>query len=373
VKIPAYARLASRLLARAMPEGVPPPTAEARSDAIAVIEAAIVAKRRRKLWMRRGSIGMGLVAAATLLVLHVASEPWLRRLGPYSTANHVAVVVRPLGQGARIVGGQILAGNGQALWPGNRVRALPHGHAVLSFASGSQVTLDEDTEVQLVEAADSQVLALEHGAVRAEVKRLAATRRFVVRTEDAEIEVHGTSFRVAIAAPDAACGGGSITRLEVYKGLVSVRAHGVEIRVPAGDRWPHGCEATQANVAAVPGVVSNSETARATPKGVAALKPVQGARSVPARGSELGLENDMFAEATAARRAGDLESALRELERLLARFPDSPLAEGAEAERMKLLQALDRTRAREAARAYMARYPNGFARADAEGMLGAPR
>ena len=47
-------------------------------------------------------------------------------------------------------------------------------------------------------------------------------------------------------------------------------------------------------------------------------------------------------------------------------YPRSPLREAADAQRMNILAGIDRARARAAAREYLARYPRGFARADAE-------
>ena len=54
---------------------------------------------------------------------------------------------------------------------------------------------------------------------------------------------------------------------------------------------------------------------------------------------------------------------------LASRYPSSPLAENAHIERMRLLGASDGRRGAEAARAYLARYPHGFARAEANDLL----
>jgi hypothetical protein len=81
----------------------------------------------------------------------------------------------------------------------------------------------------------------------------------------------------------------------------------------------------------------------------------------------------MFSRALAAHRAGDPANAVRELELLLARFPASPLAQDAARERMQWLEAIDHARAVEAARSYLARYPAGYAREQAEAILGAGR
>jgi outer membrane protein assembly factor BamD (BamD/ComL family) len=79
----------------------------------------------------------------------------------------------------------------------------------------------------------------------------------------------------------------------------------------------------------------------------------------------------MFIEAATARRAGDAQSAIAKLELLLARYPRGPLAEDAAAQCMKLLRDVDHARAVRAARSYLAQHPTGFARPEAEAILGA--
>jgi hypothetical protein len=298
------------------------------------------------------------------------------------------VVVHAVGQGVRIDGARAVPAEGAALLPGARVVALPHGHAMLAFASGSKVTVEEGGEVTMIEAGASQVLGLGIGALRADVAKLAVGERFVVRTADAEVEVHGTSFRVATVPADAACGAGTRTRVEVYEGVVTVRSAGVEARVPAGEHWPLGCVGEQASslrssapardgrvevrasvrvlpsVAAEPQAAANG--ARVLPSVAAEPQAVTGGASMA---SDLAAQNDAFASATAARRAGQLSSAVTRLEALLASYPNGPLTEDATAERMKLLRELDAVRAQEAARGYLSRYPRGFARADARAIL----
>ena len=90
--------------------------------------------------------------------------------------------------------------------------------------------------------------------------------------------------------------------------------------------------------------------------------------------SQLAAQNDLFDEATALKRSGDFSAALAGFERFLARYPSSPLAENAAAERMRLLGSMggptNQARAVAAAKDYVARYPAGFAKADAEAILG---
>jgi len=82
--------------------------------------------------------------------------------------------------------------------------------------------------------------------------------------------------------------------------------------------------------------------------------------------SDLAVENDLFDKAMLAKRDGDMRGAVGYFDRLLSRYPDCPFAESAAAERLKLLAGYDHARAESAAREYLRRYPNGFARSDAE-------
>jgi outer membrane protein assembly factor BamD (BamD/ComL family) len=89
----------------------------------------------------------------------------------------------------------------------------------------------------------------------------------------------------------------------------------------------------------------------------------------PSVGSSLTDQNDLFAEALAAQRQGDVWGAVGAYDRLWARFPSSPLAESAAVERMRLLRDASSARARAAAQQYLARYPTGYAHAEAEAIV----
>jgi hypothetical protein len=79
----------------------------------------------------------------------------------------------------------------------------------------------------------------------------------------------------------------------------------------------------------------------------------------------LAQQNRIFEDAVQAKRRGDVEGALAGFERL----PDGPLAESAAAERFRVLAGAKDSRAPAAARDYLARFPNGFARAEAHAIL----
>jgi hypothetical protein len=82
--------------------------------------------------------------------------------------------------------------------------------------------------------------------------------------------------------------------------------------------------------------------------------------------TDLGGQNSAFAAAMRARKEGDDARAARILDDFIAHYPESPLAEDAHVERFRALVHIgDRDRESQAARRYLALYPNGFARDEA--------
>jgi len=68
----------------------------------------------------------------------------------------------------------------------------------------------------------------------------------------------------------------------------------------------------------------------------------------------------------APKHRGDVSGAVVAFDRLLAKYPAGLDAESAFVERMRLLRATASGRAIATARQYLARYPTGFARTEAE-------
>lgn len=360
--IPLYARIAGRLLARQERASVPPPSPADRAAAISAIERAIAARartRRRNRWMG-GLAAAAAVALVTGGAVHelrhrsqpVASSPTTP--SPAAAPGETQVVGYSVVGAASVVssGGSAPLSERRTLPAGSRVVTPAGGHVMLAFATGTDVALGEAADMTITGEGPTQALRLDHGSLDLHVAKLSADQRFLVETPDAEVEVRGTAFKVSLVSPDATCGAGTPTRVAVTEGVVVVRHAGVESRVEAGQQWPSGC--TQAAVAVRPSSGS----------------PVAHGPSSPAPASTLGEQNDMFADAMAAKRRGDMGEALGDFDRFLARYPASPLAESATVERMRLLRSADPGRASTAARQYLGRYPNGFARAEAESMLG---
>jgi hypothetical protein len=289
------------------------------------------------------------------------------------------VAVHAFGGDARISGD---GANGDQIGAGGRVQASPDGRVLLAFTTGTRVSLEPSGDLTLVENGSAQVLALNHGALRADVAKLAPGRRFLVQTADAEVEVHGTSFRVSTEPAAVGCGKRTLTRVQVFEGVVTVRSGGSEHRIERGDQWRTACSEAASPAAApdagAPSGASPADSTESTrPRGAASRvnSPVPRAQAPSAllAHSDLTGQNDAFAAAIAAKRSGDLARAVRGFDLLLARSPDGPLAESAAVQRLKLTHRFDQPRALELAREYLRRYPSGFAREQALAILSEPR
>jgi hypothetical protein len=319
--------------------------------AIRAVERAMRRKARRRLALR----GAGLVAAAASIALYfVAQKP----NGPVAVAPPLAAVAEVV-RGSAIT---IHGGDEQPLSvtvpvaPGDRVVARPSSNARIKLSTGTTLLIEEGGDLSIVEQASNQVFSLAVGAMRADVAKLAQGQRFVIRTPDAELEARGTSFRVArVGAPS--CEAGLTTKLSVYEGRVVARVRDREVSVGPGEEWTAACEAL-APPAAAPDRPPSSPTPADAPS----------ARSVPQNHGVQAM-NDLFADAMDAKAKGDKARALSALQHLETLYPSSPLAESATVERMKLLATTNPKAASSVAKRYLARYPDGFARDVAEGIV----
>jgi hypothetical protein len=325
-----YAQGAARLLRTARAR-IRPHRSAAPENAIAAVAEAIArtASRQRR---RRAAKAVGALTAIAGAVALVAVAPW-------RTARTTALVPTPERATARRAG--LVAGSGvratlasaegrmEPLRPGHawasderlQTDALP---ATLAGGDGTTVELAPRSDLKLLRADTEQWLRLGRGEVALHVAKLQAGQRFVVLTPDAEVEVRGTRFHVALARPDESCGQGTPTRVVVDEGVVVVRSAAGEVRVPAGQRWPAGCPAPHVAPPAVP-----------TPAVVTRHPP----RSAAAPVSTLATENDLFGAALRAERSGDRTEATHLLDALLTRFPQSPLCESAQRARARVMAA----------------------------------
>jgi len=334
-------------------------------------------------------------AAAAVLVLVVGAKTIL---GPYKPAPLPAVAEvslrilstpqHPSGMMVGTDAAPVPVVEGMALPQGFRLVAPPAGEVRIGAPRGTTLTLEGGGEVAVKDATNIQRYELKEGAIRARVAKLITGERFIIGTADAEVEVHGTAFRVAVVPVDPACGGGTITRVSVTEGVVSVRRDGTEVRVTPGHVWPEKCVESKAVApeAAAPAPSAHVRvrthgkgTHVSAPEPVVAEAPAEEPAPVeapppapPLTKSELAAQNDLFASAVRAKRRGHGSQAVRIFERFSREYPNSPLTESAVVQRMKLLGMIDSVAARRAANDYLSHYPNGFARAEARQLIDEP-
>ena len=374
MNIPGYAAAAAKFL-KSLDVRVAAPTGD-RERGIATIERALHARsRRRRLAWSGGVIA---VAAALTLMWQLGSR-WLPA-GSSSSANAVSINVSPAGVGAAVRIGdteQPLAEPAQL--EANQVLETPiGGGAALRVSTGTLMQLAGSTIFRVDAHGLTQHFELRQGMLSAKVAKLLGAQRFIVTTPDAEVEVRGTQFVLRVLERGEACGAGTRTRLQVTEGVVEVRAHGSVARVSADQHWPAGCDGTEPLTVASPqlgvapnGSVAPGPTTSPHPQAEAPAStftaPVRTLNEPP---SALAQQNDLFAKGVALRRGGDVGAALRAYQDLIQRFPASPLAENAMAERMRILATQNAGAAE--ARRYLARYPRGFARDEAKKLVEAP-
>ncbi len=364
---PRLATLATELLAREK-VAIDPPSAETEERITAALAFAIEADDRKRRMRRVGAL---VSAAAASVALVLGAHAWLAHRSPPSVATNAEVpapiAARVTVTGHAVAGGVVLLHDGKeisldggnAIFAGDRVIASADGRAAVSLSTGSHLIVESGADMSVVEQDAAQIFDLRTGSIRADVAKLAANERFVVRTPDAEVEVRGTSFRVAVVSADA-CAAATVTRVYVSEGTVVVRSSLGEAHVTAGTSWPSVC-AQQADIAPTPSAIT--------------MKPIPPTRTTtpmptatPA--SELAEQNRLYGAATAAKRRGDSANALALYQDFSTKYPASWLAESAAVERMRILASEDQGRARDAARAYLVRYPHGFARDEANEILG---
>ncbi len=207
----------------------------------------------------------------------------------------------------------------------------------LTTSRGVQIALSGDTRVGLDALASQHKrakLRLVGGKVRCAVPPLTDGESFSVVTKLAEVVVHGTEFTV-----EADSGGEPRTCVRVTEGLVEVRHAAGSAFVSPGASW--GCdshsaddaESEQTESSASPEVADVSAGASAS-EHVARVRPKAPQRAQPESSENtgtLGHETRLFADAIAAERRGENALARELYQRLLSRYPASPLAPDARA------------------------------------------
>lgn len=259
---------------------------------------------------------------------------------------------------------------GQALTLAADATLLATEDASLELPSHTDVVLQDGTQLRIAqtgaERTTSEHIALDRGRVALSVPKLAPTQALSVRTRDSVVEVHGTRFSVEVINGP---GGEALTRVDVTEGIVSVTCAGQRQLLTAGQSWSSGTsnDASDPRANTGPTVATPSADSAA----VAPSDAERGPAAVSSSNGDLTEQNRLFQSALDARKRGAVSSAVERLATLMARYPRSELAHNARVEHFRVLAATGRQReARQSAQTYLRDYPKGFARAEAQRVVG---
>ena len=240
---------------------------------------------------------LALLASAATLVLALGVVRWVRN-APLSRDQEVREVA------ISSIGGEV-----EVTWRGARA---------LRLASGESAHVG----VSELEGRGASV-RLFAGMVRCRVPQLAPNDIFSVVTRDVHVEVRGAVFIVETS-------GDGIISVRVDEGVAVVRQAATEVTLTAPQSW------TNQRPAEPP------RAATPTPPPASSAPPRKVGTSMAVSRGTLDEETRLLRSGLAAERNGDLKDATASLVRLLARFPQSPLAPDARA-------ALARVRSRQRA------------------------
>lgn len=316
-----------------------------------IVAAASAKRRNRRVATVVGALSLAAaLALVSWRVVHHASAV------PASIATAYGVEGESFhvhGAAATLVGRE-----GEPLATGDRVTTSPTSRARVATPAGLTLELLPASDVHVDDATSATV---EAGHVAVFVPAPGGGRHATVALLGALIEIdERASFTVDV---DRASGE---LRVKVDEGSVHLRTpSGEQLTLGAGDAWP-----PPPRGAIAPAPTACASVAIAAPP--TTVVP-SGPRVVPvptappsSTSNALGEQNRLLQGAIDARRKGDPKRALALLDELLAKYPSSPLTQGARAERFR---ALEQSGAHDAAvkeaRAYLDAYPQGFARDEA--------
>jgi ferric-dicitrate binding protein FerR (iron transport regulator) len=272
----------------------------------------------------------------------------------------------------------VLLGVGGALWAwrGGAPSSASVAGAVTSARTETTVQPSEGARFSRQTTPEADVVTLDAGTLDVAVKKLAPGERFTVRTSDAEVEVRGTRF--SVVAQD-----GKLMAVTVREGRVEVRRLEGTLVLDPGDEWrtdvvdpPAQAEQSPARVEE-PAPRENDEPAApssaapvqrapiAAPRVSGTAKSMAGASATGAGSSAA------FREGVRRMEQGDYGAAAEGLKKFADSNPNDARAEDAAFLAVLSLQrAGRRAEAAEAARRYLAAFPDGYRRAEAKAIAG---
>jgi ferric-dicitrate binding protein FerR (iron transport regulator) len=351
------AALAAQASLRALVEQPVPSLSRAQArhleQRIAARVEKLAAAARARAVRRRPTLGLVAAIAAALAAVATGIVLFTETPGPARVAAQVTALKGPIeiGSGAWKRSPPPLALVPVA--PEEELRTGAGALARASLATGTAVEVGPSTRVtfataQPLAAGLDETIALQEGRVSLDVPPLPRGVTLSVRTADATITVHGTRFSVERGA--GLPGQVGETRVSVAEGRVAVHAGEIDRVLTRGQTWssreaqaPVDAGLVEAPPAgtAPDGPAYDAGSSGADP-GAPGEPPAKAGREpsrAPAR-TTLAAENALLQEAMEARRRGQPRRAIERIDRLLGRYPDSPLAEIARAERREAQETI---------------------------------
>ena len=361
-----------------------------RDRGIAIVAQAMRQSSRNRRRTRIWALSLAAAAAAVAVVsMSVLKRPWSAgelRSSRTCSSGH-AFCTETVAQQPVVDVGHV---EGRDIVPGGSFQADLHKSTQVQFDSGTRMVLDANTAVTYNEGTAVHRFSITQGSVRLQVAKLSKGQRFLLNAPAVEVEVRGTVFNVRVVEPSPGCGQRS--QVSVEEVVVEVRSATEHQTLQPGERWTSDCTTPQAyssSRSAVTGDIgsgvhapitarrpttSDSRSAASSRHSIETEAPdvVMAKLETPEPESALALQNDLYARASAERNSGHAAEALALYKQLIVQFPGSALVESAYVQRMRLLARTHDSRATAEAQRYLNRFPEGFARTEAQVLLNSP-
>jgi hypothetical protein len=359
-----------------------------REQVVDAIARAMRSGREQRQWrQRRKAIvtGLALAAAAVLGVGGWLVTAPARGRGPAAVAPDaaaVSVVLREV-QGTVVADragrSEVVSAEGALeLNAGDAVSTLSEARARLLLPGSGQISVGSTTDLRIQESrSTAQRLDIGIGHIEVSLPKQTPARSLVVNTPNVEVAVVGTVFAVDVCRP--AGDQIPITEVRVTRGVVRVLAKGHRpALVSQGESWsssgslvgPAPCIRPTAESASAGAASAEPEAQPAETRGP---ERVRAGSSRDSSKGELAAQNRLYQEALDARNSRDDGRAVALLGELLTKYPDSPLRQEAQVERLRALKRLGELgEAARSARRYLAEHARGFARDEALELIWGP-
>ena len=228
-----------------VPERAPNP--DRRSAFMTSIASTPQHQPRRGVAEAVGSWFAGLTSGASRIAAVAAGAPRIAAIATPAAAIALLAVFFVLGTGGNRASASTLTvfegaverqeegrwvplTDGATLGEGDRIRTLADGQALLTFQDGSTAALDPSTELVIERAVMSGeghiTLQQLHGRIWNDVAPSDDASTYVVRTVDAVVEAHGTTFETTV--------GGGVTDVVAASGIVEVAAGDQRVTLEPG-------------------------------------------------------------------------------------------------------------------------------------------